>query len=115
MLKVYGIPNCDKMKKVFKLLEDSNITYDLYNYKKQQPTSELIDKWKKSLGDWPVNKRGTTYRKLKESFENSDDQEKCHLIIENSSMITRPIIENNNSIVCIGDLEKLSSFIKEKM
>lgn len=114
MLTVYGIPNCDKMKKVFKMLEASNIEYSLYNYKKNKPTKELLEKWKKVDGEWPVNKRGTTYRKIKDAFELATDKEKCQLLIDNSSMIKRPIVENDNKIISIGDLDSLNVLISEK-
>ena len=115
MLTVYGIPNCDKMKKVFKMLEAANIEYNLYNYKKSKPTKELLQKWRSADGEWPVNKRGTTYRKLKDAFEVASDNEKCQLIIENSSMIKRPIVEDEKNIVSIGDLDSLSTHVNEKM
>ena len=115
MLTVYGIPNCDKMKKVFKMLEAANIEYNLYNYKKSKPTKELLQKWREADGEWPVNKRGTTYRKLKDAFEVASDNEKCQLIIENSSMIKRPIVEDEKNIVSIGDLDSLSTHVNEKM
>lgn len=115
MLTVYGIANCDKMKKLINLLNVSGFSFQFYNYKKNPPTEHLILKWKKHLNDWPINKKGTTYRKIKDVFENADDSEKLNLIIQNSSMIKRPIVEHQNSIVSIGDLLEFEKFLKKKI
>ncbi len=115
MLKIYGIPNCDKMKKMFNQLKDSGFDFEFYNYKKNAPTSELIIRWKKHLNDWPVNKRGTTYRKVKELFEAGDEAEKIDLIIQNASMIKRPIIEHESTVVSIGDINSFDEFMKKKI
>ena len=115
MLIVYGIPNCDKVKKIINQLEESGFSYEFYNYKKSDPTEELILRWREHLNDWPINKRGTTYRKVKDLYEAADDSEKLNLIIQNSSMIKRPIIEHKNSVVSIGDLTSFDEFLKKKI
>ena len=112
MLTVYGIPNCDKIKKTLNQLKQSGVDYDLYNFKKELPSKDIIMRWHQYLGDWPVNKRGTTYRKIKDNFEMSSDAEKIDLIINNSSVIIRPIVEKKGRIISIGNMKEINDYLK---
>ena len=102
MIDIFGIPNCDKVKKALGILQESNVSYLFVDFKKVSPTKEQILSWRKYLDDWPVNKRGTTFRKFKEKFEKASDKEKVDIIMKNSSMIPRPIVEKNGKILKIG-------------
>ncbi len=102
MIKMYGIPNCDTVKKARKFLDENKIEFEFVDFKKVAPTEKEIKTWKKTFGDWPVNKRGTTFRKLKEEFESANDKEIVKLISENSSVIKRPILEENGTAICFG-------------
>lgn len=110
-LKVYGIKNCDTVKKALVYLASKNYGVEFYDYKKTPPTKEFLKKWQSFLGELPINKKGTTYRKLGVEFEkikNLDQQ--IQFLIENSSMIVRPIIEDEKSgkVLSLGkDFEKL--------
>ncbi|PIQ54783.1 MAG: arsenate reductase [Bdellovibrionales bacterium CG12_big_fil_rev_8_21_14_0_65_38_15] len=95
MLKVYGIKNCDTVKKALVALDKTKLDYEFIDFKKEKPTKELILKWKDFMKDWPVNTRGPTYRKIKEDFEKATDTKKIALLIEASSAIKRPLIEKN--------------------
>ena len=99
MYKVYGIPNCNTVKKALNHLNDSGIDYEFVNFKKTPPTKTLIKKWTKDLGDIPVNKRGTTFRKFKEEYEAASKEEKINLLVENSSAIKRPIVEAGETLM----------------
>ena len=102
MYKVYGIKNCDTVKKALKKLEQQKITYDFVDFKKSPPTKELILGWKTFMGDWPVNTKRPTYRKIKDDFEKASDSKKVTLLIESSSAIKRPIIEKNGKTIFAG-------------
>lgn len=102
MLKVYGIPNCNTVKKALDYLELKKIKFEFINFKKSPPTNKLITAWKKDFGELPVNTKGPTFRKIKEDFENSDARGKMKLLIENSSAIKRPIIEKNGKALFKG-------------
>ena len=114
MVKLYGIPNCDKVKKAISGLKSSEIEFEMVNFKKHKPTQTEINRWKKHCKDWPVNKRGTTYRKVKETFENSSDESKMQLIIENPSLIKRPIIEREKNVLMVGYDDALMSKIQSQ-
>jgi len=101
-MKVYGIRNCDTVKKALKKLDASGIEYDFVDFKKTPPTKELIKKSKSFLGELPVNKRGTTFRKIKSDYETADEVTQIQLLIENSSAIKRPLVEMKNKIIAVG-------------
>ena len=110
MYQMYGIPNCDTVKKAIKALEAKNIEFEFINFKKTPPTNAQIKGWKEQLGDYPVNTKGPTYRKIKEEFEMATAAQKIKLLIENSSAIKRPILEKNGKMISIGfDQEKYAN------
>lgn len=101
--KLYGIPNCDTVKKVRTYLEKHNMDYEFIDFKKQPPTEEQILKWKAFMKNWPANTKGPTYRKIREKFEAASDSQKIKLLIENSSAIKRPILEESGQVKAIGN------------
>ena len=69
MITMYGIPNCDTIKKAKKYLSDNNIEFTFHDYRKDGVSEELVAEFCKNLGwEQVLNKRGTTYRAL------SDDE-----------------------------------------
>ncbi len=111
MYKLYGIPNCDTVKKAKKHLDESGTSYEFINFKKEAPTKKFLENCKSLLGNYPINKRGTTFKKLKSDFENASETELISLMIENSSVIKRPILEKDNKIIGVGF--KNGEFLKE--
>jgi Spx/MgsR family transcriptional regulator len=100
--KMYGIPNCDTVKKARTFLEKKKIDYEFIDFKKTAPTLEDLKRWEIFFGELPANKKGPTFRKIKEAFEKASDSEKSALLIENSSAIKRPILENASNVISIG-------------
>lgn len=100
--RLFGIPNCDTVKKVRAYLAQQELAYDFVDFKKSPPTPKDIERWKQFVQDWPVNTKGPTYRKIKDSFEAAGEAEKIKLLIENSSAIRRPILEASGKVVAIG-------------
>ena len=96
-ITIYGIKSCSTMKKAFTKLDELGISYDFHDYKKQGIEKETIQRWVDSLGiDKVLNKRGTTWRKLEDAQKqaaDSDVDKSIDLLIENTSMIKRPIVE----------------------
>ena len=113
MIKLYGIKNCDTVKKAVKFLNASDISYDFVDFKKYELVEKDILKWKKSFGDWPVNKKGRTFKQIKDEFEQSNDDKKISLIISNTSSIKRPILEKSGKKTLFGfDESEYSKVIK---
>jgi arsenate reductase len=103
MIKIYGIPNCDTMKKARKWLEENNLDYEFHDYKKQGVPEKHLKQWVKKAG-WKtvLNTRGTTWRKLGDEIKNSiDEASSIQVMLDNPSTIKRPILENAN-ILLVG-------------
>lgn len=98
---VYGIPNCDSVKKARKWLDANGIEYQFHDYKKKGITSGKLKTWSDSLGwDSLLNRRGTTWRKLDESKKNDICESKAiSLMIDHTSMIKRPVIEHADGLL----------------
>lgn len=112
MYKVYGIKNCDTVKKALKHLDKLGIEYDFVDFKKIPPTKDLILKWKDFMGTWPANTKGPTYRKIKDDFEKASDTKKIALLVESSSAIKRPIVEKKGKVLVAGYDESTYSKFK---
>ena len=91
---MYGIPNCDTIKKARKWLTEHKIDYTFHNYKKEGVDATLLQGWCRQVG-WQVllNKRGTTWRKLSDRDKDSIDEISAQsLLCEHASMIKRPVL-----------------------
>jgi len=102
MNKLYGIKNCDTVKKAIKELGELGIEFEFVDFKKVAPKKSWILRWEKFWGELPANKRGPTFRKIKESFESASKNEQVELLINNSSAIKRPIFEREEKVLKIG-------------
>lgn len=102
MYTLYGIPNCDTVKKARKYLEENGIEYNFFDFKKETPTLEMMKRWENFYGDLPANKRGPTFRKIKDDFEVSNKINQRKLLLQNLSAIKRPILEKKGETLAIG-------------
>lgn len=102
MTTIFGIKNCDTMKKAFAWLEASGIACDFHDYKKSGVDAATLQRWEKALG-WEtlLNRRGTTWRKLDEATQASIDRASAlRLMQEQPSLIKRPVLENGKTLLC---------------
>ena len=106
MYTVYGIPNCDTVKKALTWLKVHQITFVFHDYKKQGISEATLLNW---LEHYPweelVNRNGTTWRQRPEDQRPSDTPSAVAFMLTNTSAIRRPII-TKGSIVAIGFNEK---------
>lgn len=105
MLTVYGIKNCNTLKKALDFLNTNNIEYQFHDYKKQGITKNKLDEWSKQLGyEALLNKKGTTWRTLEETVKQNTTNKKAalELMTEKTSVIKRPLIENDYKVVALG-------------
>lgn len=96
-MKIYGIKNCDTVKKALKYLDAKGVSYDFIDFKKTLPTKEDLKRWDTAFGELPANKRGPTFRKIKDEFEAATKAQQISLLIENTSAIKRPILEKGKT------------------
>jgi Spx/MgsR family transcriptional regulator len=95
---LFGIPNCDSIKKARKWFASNNIEYQFHDYRKDGIDINWLADTEERLG-WEaiLNKRGTTYRQLPDEQKSSMDKEKAlMLMLEQPAMIKRPILVSEN-------------------
>ncbi|OJS99929.1 ArsC family reductase [Marinobacter nauticus] len=99
-MKLYGIKNCDTVKKARKWLDDNGIAYEFQDFKKDGLTSEKLSQWEQAIG-WEtlINKRGTTWRKLPDELRDTINAQNAHqIMLENTSIIKRPVVERGDEV-----------------
>ena len=100
-LKLYGIPNCDTVKKARSWLDARGLGYEFHDYKKAGIDADTLNRWADEVG-WEVllNRAGTTFRKLGESDKADIDRGKAiTLMMANPSMIKRPVVEGAGALI----------------
>ncbi len=100
-LTMYGISNCDTVKKARKWLEARGLDYRFHDYKKQGADAAKIVGWADKAG-WEkvLNRSGTTFRKLPDADKEGLDATKAvHLMAANPSAIKRPIVEHPGGLL----------------
>lgn len=108
-LQVYGIKNCNTVKKALTWLDENKIAYTFHDYKKEPAKLQQLEKWEKEVS-WEslVNKKGTTWRKLspEEQAAVVDAQSANDVLLANNSVIKRPLIESPKGIILGFDEEE---------
>lgn len=103
-ITIFGIKNCDTMKKARAWLEQHGVDYVFHDYKTEGIQRERLEQWYKKVG-WEtlLNRAGTTFRKLPESEKARVDARKAmELMLEQPSMIKRPVLELGGGKLLVG-------------
>jgi arsenate reductase (glutaredoxin) len=99
---IYGIPNCDTTKKAMAWLNKNNIAFTFHDYKQQGISKQKLEEWCNKCG-WEniFNKRSTTWRELSVAEQNkvTNQSAAVKIMINNTSIIKRPVIEYNGKII----------------
>ena len=114
MVTLYGIPNCDTMKKAFAWCEEHKVAYEFHDYKKAGVDRARLVAWCKMLG-WKtlLNTRGTTWRKLDPAQQQIDSQrEAVELMVANPSLIKRPVVETDGQLLVGFDPQLFASWVR---
>lgn len=102
---VYGIPNCDTVKKARNWLSEQGIDYQFHDFKKQGVPGERLPAWMQAVG-WEklLNRHGTTWRKLDEATKASavDAPSAANVMQEHASTIKRPVVEWADGKITVG-------------
>ena len=101
MIIVFGIKNCDSVKKACNWLKKNDIEFEFHDFRKDGLTQTKIQSWAKNI-DWEtlLNRRGTTWRKLTEQEKSSINKTRAiKLMTEHPTLIKRPIIEFGKQLV----------------
>jgi arsenate reductase len=111
-LILYGIKNCNTVKAAIYWLEQHDVPYDFYDYKVKGVTIEKLQLWSDQVG-WEslLNKRGTTWKQLEPAVQERivDAQTAFALLQEKTSLIKRPLMEEDGVIIALGFEENVYS------
>ena len=100
MIKVYGIKNCDSVRKAVKYLKNHDLNYEFIDFRETPVSDTEILKWLEHSDITTLfNSRGTTYRTLKLKELDLDDDEKREWLAKENMLIKRPVIELDNDII----------------
>lgn len=114
-VKLYGLPYCDATAAVTKWLQEKGYTVNLHNYKTDGITKDKLETWCRQLG-WQkvLNKRSTTWRSLKPGEQEAvvDEAAAIAIMLRNTSLIKRPVIEFGNNLLLGFDEKTLSNTFK---
>lgn len=94
-MKLFGIPNCDTVKKARTWLTENGFDYEWHDFKKQGLGAEQVQAWIDAIGWEPlINKQGTTWRKLDDATKASvvDADSAIAIMLANPSVIKRPVL-----------------------
>ncbi len=104
-MKLYGIPNCNTVKKARTWLDDHGITYEFHDFKKQGLDQSTVSTWlSQKPWDKLVNRAGMTWRNLSDAEKTAvtDEKSACDLMLQKTSVIKRPILVKDDSIIALG-------------
>lgn len=110
MIHLYGIPNCDTVKKSLDWLKNKQVAFTFHNFKKETIAADKLKMWSKAVGNQVlINKKGTTWRGLtpEEQAKASTEKGALALMQEKSSVIKRPVVEWADGSITAGFDEKL--------
>jgi len=101
MTTIYGIRNCDTMKKALTWLDANGIAHDFHDYKKAGIDEAILHQWLSRVDRATlVNTRGTTWRKLPPEQQNIDtDAAAIALMVANPSLIKRPVLDTGDTLL----------------
>lgn len=116
---MYGIPNCDTVKKAISFLNSQKISFEFHNYKKEGISASKLTYWcgKK---DWQMlfNKRSSTFKEIMASnnCEVKNQAEAINVMLAHTSIIKRPVLEYNDQIIVgFNEKEYLETILKDKI
>ena len=98
---LYGIPNCDTVRKARKFLENNHLDYQFHDFKKEGLSVETIEKWLQSQPiEILVNKRSTSWKQLTDlQKEQLMSKEDLTVLTELPTLIKRPVLQTNSSLM----------------
>jgi Spx/MgsR family transcriptional regulator len=100
-ITVYGIPNCDTIRKARQWLDGRGIAYTFHDYKKEGADPAKLERWVREKG-WEalLNRAGTTFRTLPDADKQHIDAAKAvTLMLDQPSMIKRPVVEHPGGVL----------------
>jgi Spx/MgsR family transcriptional regulator len=104
-MKLYGIPNCNTVKKARTWLDENSIAYEFHDFKKQGIDEATIKQWlTQSTWDKLVNRAGMTWRNLSDAEKAAvtDNASATQLMLAKTSVIKRPLLVQDSTLLALG-------------
>lgn len=110
---MYGIPNCDTIRKARRFLDEHGVAYEFHDYKKHGASKSMLQRCCDEFGyEQVLNRRGTTWRKIDEQTRAEIDESKAiTLMLEQPSMIKRPILDTCSKLLLGFDQSEYESLL----
>lgn len=108
MLKLYGIPNCNTVKKARDWLEKNGFAYEFHDFKKIDVSNQLLESWLTQIPrEQLINRAGLTWRSLDSSVKDNviDNTSAIALMRAKTSVIKRPVLVKDGKILSLGFVE----------
>lgn len=115
-MKLYGIPNCNTVKKARTWLAEHQIDMPFHDFKKNGVDAAMLEKWCAHVGhEKLLNRQGTTWRQLPDEVKNSvtDQASAIQLLLEKPSAIKRPVLEHDKGILLGFDAAAYAQLFKQ--
>lgn len=110
---LYGIPNCDTVKKARRWLDERKVSYVFHDFKKEGVSTDKLAQWADQLG-WEtlLNRKGTTWRQLPEADKQNVDLAKAlTLMQQHTSSIKRPVVESSAAVMAGFDESRFEQIL----
>ena len=113
MIKLFGVPSCNKIRDAKVILESNNIEYQFINVKKTPIPEKQLKEIIKQLGmEKVLNKQGLTYKKLGLKQMNLNNTQQLQWLLKEQSMIKRPLLENNGHYLIDSEESTILAFCR---
>ena len=114
MIKLFGIPNCDSVRKARRWLDDRGVAYHFHDFRKDGLNEALLAGWIRQAG-WEVllNRKGTTWRQLPPERRAGIDTERARaLMLELPTLIKRPVLQTGGNLEIGFDADRYATLFK---
>lgn len=113
MTILYGIPNCDSVKKARSWLEKHKVAHEFHDFRKDGLDAALVKDWLARVGvDVLLNRRGTTWRQLDEAQKQDLDEDAVlRLLLAHPTLIKRPVLVHGKGVVVGVDEKRWQSLL----
>lgn len=101
-IRLYGISNCDTVKKAIKYLDENAVEFEFVDFKKKSPTKAEIELWAEFYRGLPLNPKSRTFRQVKDEYEKCSYEQKIAFLQTETSLIKRPILMKGKQVLAFG-------------
>ena len=99
MIRLYGIKNCDTVRKARKWLEQKGIEHSFTDYREEALSKRELENWYDAVGEKLLNKRSTTWKQLSDAERAADDKSAIvALLAQHPTLIKRPVLVNSDTV-----------------